>query len=507
MNKKRSGAIAAIIDIGSHSVKMTIAQGEQTRMTVLEDAWVPVAVGTDTFEKGAVSNTTLAELITILSRFKSLAESYDVKDMSVFATTGIREASNSDIVIERIRLETGLEVRLLDAIEEASILYSGAERSVGGLIKDSKNPALILSLGGGSTQTIIRRFGKVTASDSHSIGTMKMADYLQQQPKILHALFEKNAGRFLLPLSILNASYRIGTLVIINDDIQAYLKTKKVKKHTSGVYVCDSGDFISFAKDILAGYLATSDVSATCVSAFLTGAAVMNVSQADKVLIPDISLSKAYLSTILLGRHGGAALFEKIIKNSAQSLCKKYGSNLEHAERVAGFSEVIFNSLKDHYSLSRNDRLYLETAALLHNVGYFIGSSDHHKHTAHIIENSEIAGLSRKEMQIIAHIARYHTKSAPKSTHPEFMRLDAADRVTVTRVASFLRIADKLDTLSKPVVDSIRCVFDGENTVTLQISMKKNAYEMFDMVASDVRKNADMFTGFFGLELQIERLV
>lgn len=507
MNKKRTGSIAAVIDIGSHSVKMTVAQGEQTHMKILEDVWVPVAVGADTFEKGSVSNTSLAELITILQRFKLLAESYEVKNIAVFATTGIREASNSDIIIERIRLEAGLDVRLLDAIEEASILYGGSERSIGALIKDKKNPALILSIGGGSTQTIIRRFGKVAASDSHSAGSMKMAEFLQQQPKILHALFEKSASRFLVPLSILNGASRVGTLVIINDDIQVYLKSKKIKKHAAGLYLCDSDEFARFTKESLSAYNASSDSSATCTAAFLAAQAVMTLSNADKVLIPDISLSKAYLATMLLGRHGGSALFEKIIKNSAQSLCKKFGSNLEHAERIAGFSDVLFNALKDAYSLSRLDRLYLETAALLHNVGYFIGSNDHHKHTAHIIENSEIAGLSRKDMQIIAQIARYHTKSSPKATHPDFMRLDAADRVTVTRVASFLRIADKLDTLSKPVVDTINCVFDGENTITLQIAMKKNAYEMFDMVAADVRKNADMLTGFFGLELQIERLV
>ncbi len=487
-------------------MKMVIAQGAESAMNILEDVWVPIAVGTDTFEKGAVSNTTIAELVHILIGFKSLAESYEVKNTTVFATTGIREASNADIIIERIRNETGLEVRPLDAIEEASVLYSGSERIIGNIIRDKKNAALTLSMGGGSTQTIIRRFGKVTASDAHALGTMKMTEYLSQQPKIMHALFERTAQRFLTPLTIVTGTVRIGSLTIINDDIRGYLQNKKIKKTRDAVYIFDYNDFTALSTDALKNYNdGDSDVSQTCVAAFLAGGAVMNLSRADKVVVPDISLAIAYLSTILVGRHGGSVLYEKIIKSSAQSLCTKYGSNLEHTQRVAGFAVTLFDGLRETYDLTKKDRIYLEVAAILHNVGYFISSRDHHKHTAHIIESSEIAGFSQKDMRIIAQIARYHTKSVPKDTHPEFMRLDAADRVTVTRVTSFLRMADKLDTLSKPVVEKIQCEFNGENTFILRLTMKKNAYEMFEMVAAEVKKSADMFSGYFGLEIEIER--
>ena len=73
-------------------------------------------------------------------------------------------------------------------------------------------------------------------------------------------------------------------------------------------------------------------------------------------------------------------------------------------------------------------REYLEAGALLANVGLVISHSKHHLHSYYVIRNSELTGLTDTEIEIIAQIARYHRKSAPKASHAEFARLSPDDQ-------------------------------------------------------------------------------
>ena len=83
-------------------------------------------------------------------------------------------------------------------------------------------------------------------------------------------------------------------------------------------------------------------------------------------------------------------------------------------------------------------------AALLHEVGGFVSSRAHHKHSEYLIANSEIFGLNRNEITMVSQIARYHRRSVPRSSHPSYMALTRESRVVVNKLAALLRVADAL---------------------------------------------------------------
>jgi exopolyphosphatase/guanosine-5'-triphosphate,3'-diphosphate pyrophosphatase len=97
------------------------------------------------------------------------------------------------------------------------------------------------------------------------------------------------------------------------------------------------------------------------------------------------------------------------------------------------------------HGLAGDAREYLEAGALLANVGLVISHSKHHLHSYYVIRNSELTGLTDNEIEIIAQIARYHRKSAPKSSHVEFARLSPEDQRLVKTLAAILRVAIGLD--------------------------------------------------------------
>jgi exopolyphosphatase/guanosine-5'-triphosphate,3'-diphosphate pyrophosphatase len=128
---------------------------------------------------------------------------------------------------------------------------------------------------------------------------------------------------------------------------------------------------------------------------------------------------------------------------------------------VARLALSAFDALSTPFNLKKSDRKLLEAAAILHDVGYFIAYSSHHKHSYHLIRHAELFGFTPRERELIAQIARYHRKSLPKRKHETFQALNDADRERVERLGGILRLADGLDRRRSSTVQSISCTFAG----------------------------------------------
>jgi exopolyphosphatase/guanosine-5'-triphosphate,3'-diphosphate pyrophosphatase len=106
---------------------------------------------------------------------------------------------------------------------------------------------------------------------------------------------------------------------------------------------------------------------------------------------------------------------------------------------------VIFDALITEHGMNRRERMMLETAAFLHDIGMYIKASGHQMHGQYIVTNSEIFGLHREELDIIANVVRYHRGDPPSSTDIEYLALQREERILVLKMASLLRVADALD--------------------------------------------------------------
>jgi exopolyphosphatase/guanosine-5'-triphosphate,3'-diphosphate pyrophosphatase len=143
--------------------------------------------------------------------------------------------------------------------------------------------------------------------------------------------------------------------------------------------------------------------------------------------------------------------------------------------------------------------LLLRVAALLHDVGGFVSTQSHHKHSYYLIANSEIFGLSREDREIIALVARYHRRSMPKPTHPEYMALRRDLRMAVSKLAGMLRVADALDQGHWQHVSD----FDIERQGGDLVIYVSNATDMTLERRALVRK-ADLFEEILGLHVRLE---
>jgi len=118
-----------------------------------------------------------------------------------------------------------------------------------------------------------------------------------------------------------------------------------------------------------------------------------------------------------------------------------------HVQHVASLAVHLFDELADLHGLGDHDRLILESAACLHDIGWSAvpDGKGHHRESARLIREHRWEHFSSQSVALMAQVARYHRKSPPDLEHEDFAALSPAERVRVQQLASILRIADGLD--------------------------------------------------------------
>ena len=116
-----------------------------------------------------------------------------------------------------------------------------------------------------------------------------------------------------------------------------------------------------------------------------------------------------------------------------------------HARQVDRLAVMLFDAFRDLHLLLPQDRLQLEDAALLHDIGWIQGQRRHHKTALRLILKSPVLPWSPKQRLEIGSIVRYHRRALPSLSHDHFQALPVVDRHRVKWMAGLLRLADGLD--------------------------------------------------------------
>jgi exopolyphosphatase/guanosine-5'-triphosphate,3'-diphosphate pyrophosphatase len=144
------------------------------------------------------------------------------------------------------------------------------------------------------------------------------------------------------------------------------------------------------------------------------------------------------------------------------------------------------------------DRLLLECAARLQDVGYVINYDQHHKHSYHLIRNSRLPGLRPHDLELIANVARYHRGALPKKKHENLSRLAADDQRRVQRLAAILRIAGGLDRSRSQQVRDVRASVDHGRALLEVVSDQEPQVDIWG-----AERRTDLFEKVFGMKVDV----
>ncbi len=174
-----------------------------------------------------------------------------------------------------------------------------------------------------------------------------------------------------------------------------------------------------------------------------------------------------------------------------EEMLNKYSKNTSHPKEVRRIALMIFDEVsRKIFEMPQSEKKYLESAALLHDIGYFKEAKGHNKHSMKMIVKEGLKEFSPTETKIIACIARYHRGSLPdKEEHEIYNTLEKHERKIVKRLGGILKLADGLDKAHKSIIKSIKIDYDFQNSVA-KIFLMTNG-EPLDISAA-IRKR-DLF--------------
>ncbi len=466
--------ILACIDMGTNSFHMIVCQASENRdnfevITRVREA-VPFfrrALTAHTIDANAMSAA-----IRILKDMKSKANQKGAKRLIAVATSAVRESDNGEVVLNQIRSELGLDARMISGREEARLIYLGVLWSMPKL----KGKFAIADIGGGSTEIIVADRHRTYFTESYKLGAARLTQRFFKKeiptPQEIRELHDEVRGMLRPAAARLSESGGFNQLIGTSGTVQALAKldrarlNKKSNQELDGYVISIQAleEIVAFLEEASLEGARIKEVSNDRNRTILAGSIVLleamrslNMSQ---VLVCGSALREGVVVDMFLQEGWLEAGLQEHLNPRARSvyaLLSKYQASVEHAEQVADLAFQIFDRTKSLKMHNYGDQALhlLWSAAMLHDVGMFIGRNGHHKHSYYLIKNGGLLGHSEEEVALIANIARYHRGSEAKTSHEAFIQLSNADKQLVADMSSMLRLAEALDRSHRQVVQRV----------------------------------------------------
>ena len=295
--------IFGAIDIGSNAVRLLLSNAfEKEGRVMVEKATlirIPIRLGNDVYKNNTISEKRANNLLKTMKAFKLLLEVYKPVGFVACATAAMREASNGEEIIKRIKKETGLKIRLIDGLEEAEVV-----RSIGGFeLPEGKTKTMYIDLGGGSTEiSVISSDNSLIDARSFKIGTLRLLS--KKVPKAEWDSLEEWLQSFkddFGKISIIGSGGNINKITkIYGDPLQGILSFQKLE------YACNHLKSFSLRERIkqlgLRPDRADVIVPAAQVFIFIT-----KIIRAGHVLAPKIGLADGLIHNLYIEHKNGKA--------------------------------------------------------------------------------------------------------------------------------------------------------------------------------------------------------
>ncbi len=503
------------IDVGTNSIHLIVVELDPrfgTSRTILKAREMVRLGGSDALARGFLPRKAMQRGVEAISRFAGEARRAGAEEIRAVATSAVREAANRDDFLTAVHEASGVSIEVLSDSEEARLIHLGVSR--GYPLYD--RVACIIDIGGGSTEFIVADAQSPYFLHSVRLGSLRLYDrYLRDG--ITEAVAQKkmvgHIREVLTPVVARLADYRFDTVIGTSGTLMG-LAT--IDAATSGLpaqrvhgYVLSLERLKTLQRAMIrmtpAERRKMPGMNPRRSDIIVAGAAIaitaLELLGRDEIVVCERALREGIVvdfleRNIALARRLGDERMRRF--DAVHELARRFGADPVHSNHVAALSLVLFDGLSDLHHFEPADRDVLFAAALVHDIGRAVNPSAHHKHGAYVVSNAEPDGWRADEIAVMAALVRYHRKSLPKPTHPEWEAADAITRHRIEGLAGLLRIADGLDARRLGVVGGIDVARTGEAIV-----LTCHAMQDIEPEIAAARYKADLFERAFGIAVEI----
>jgi exopolyphosphatase / guanosine-5'-triphosphate,3'-diphosphate pyrophosphatase len=508
---KHAPEAVAVLDMGASAVRLVIAEVAAGRsIRVVEEASRGVLLGRDTFSGGVIRPKTADATFAALEGFRHIIDTYKVQRIRAVATSAVREARNSELFLDRVRGRTGITFDIINEAEKSRLVYLAARDALRGPGALKGAWTLLVEVGGGSTSLMLLRRGRPNRSGVYALGAVRLRQVLdlrRHTHELQVALLKRSIANVVEEIAVSMPLERVTQVVAIGGDVRLAAAQILEQEDDDGVHEISSEKFLAFCDEVerldddgLVNRFRLPVVDAeTLLPALLVYRALLAQTAARQIVVLEASLRAGMLLDFLQPAWRiGAEDFEGQVLASAEAVGHRFRFDRAHGHHVAMLATRLFDILRDEHGLSDRDRLLLQTASIVHDVGIYVSLRAHHKHSQYLLGASQIFGLSDDETAVVSNIARYHRGRSPQQSHLPFVALDRGDRILVTKLAAILRLANALDAEHLQKVKDITLT-RGQQSWVLELHSAGDI--TMEQMAAKAR--TDMFTEVFGRQLVI----
>ena len=445
----------AAIDIGSNSVRQIVADvTPDGGITVVDEMKAAPRLGADLDVTGMLGTTAMERAAEAVGRMATLARQLGATRIEAVATSAVRDASNGQQFVSRVRQEAGLELRIIDGAGEARLswLSALAHFDVG------RGRTVVMDIGGGSLELALAADGVLDDLVSLPFGALRLTErYLRggSGPKAVEKLRRhvRDALKNVLPRRDWRGAQVIGSGGTFTNLAGIHLARRGMLVARNVHATAVPREEVEHILDMLAAMPADERGGVTGLNPERSDIIVAGIAVVAEVMARlearDIHVSRYGIREGLLleiaritptvADPGEAR--ERSVREFAERCHYEEG----HASQVQRLALRLFDAVGARLGCGPDERQTLGDAALLHDVGYHINYDRHHKHSYHLILHAELLGITPSEQVVIANVARYHRGAPPKKKHRNFSGLDKELRDRILRLSAILRVADGLD--------------------------------------------------------------
>jgi exopolyphosphatase/guanosine-5'-triphosphate,3'-diphosphate pyrophosphatase len=410
------------------------------------------------------------------------------------ATSAVREAGNGAAIVARVRREAGIDLEVISGKEEARLICLGV---LAGTAKRSR--ALVIDIGGGSTEVIHAEGERPLELFSTAIGALRLTELFKAQRRLgpaqleLMREFAREVALESLPSGIPSAPrVALGS----SGSIRAVVSFAGGEAYASAAQISEAVDrlvemglqgrrqrFEPRRADIIVAGAVT--LEAVVKRLRLRGVSAVDTGLRDGILVEQVRKRK-------LGQ-------DHVASDAAVALGRRFAFDERHGHQVARLATALFDDLQAVHRLPPAARTYLEVAAIVHDIGHAVSYQRHHRHTYYLVRNGDIPGLSENERHLVARIARFHRRGPPELNHTDMEGLTRGEAQLVRKLATLLRVADALDRSHHQPVRKI----EGKPKGRL-VRLRLHSREPVDLEIWDAEHEAPLFRRVFRKTLVFE---
>ncbi len=469
--------VVAAIDIGTNSVHLVVASFDPSgHFEVLTREKEQVRLGSGADDMKILDPDAIERGIAALDRMRRIATHSGADGVKAVATSAVREAANRDEFVRRARQEAGIVVDVISGREEARLIHLGVLQSAA--VFGTRH--LVVDIGGGSTEFVIGEGPMPLLLRSLKLGAIRLTDRFfpagRVEPGTLDACahhvdsFLVGVDRDIAALGFETAVGSSGTIETLADmtrpasDDTRRVGTRSVARRDLEHLLDEFARRPSVEERADMHGLEARRADIIVAGAVLLHRVMLRLG-VDHLTVSEFALREGVLfEQRRRASAPGLDPFHRLgdlRRSSVMHTAGRYHEDLSHAEHITDLALEIFDDTAAVHGLDEEERDLLEAAGLMHNVGVYVAHAAHHQHSYYLIRNAEhLAGFTEREVELMALVARYHRKSAPKAKHPEFAQLDPADQHRVRWMAAILRIAIGLDRSNRQVVHGATATVD-----------------------------------------------